>query len=230
MDAFLTGDVMARRIGWICLAIGLLSLSTESIQAQIFAPRPIVQRPLRYLGHGNGPGYHRCNPGPDVSYYNSWSQKNSFLISKTPQFLSRYGHELQQSPMQLLYSAQHGYGQPMGYGQQYGAVPMNADFVPAANREQDEDDEDADDDFGDPDADESMEDEDVEDNFDFEADAMDDSEGGFDSLKEAADEQIESGGEYKDSPSKEGTRESVDDSAALLVPNSHYSRASYPRK
>jgi len=51
-----------------------------------FASAQPIQQPLRWLGQGFSAGYHRCNPGPDTSYYNPWSAHNSMLISKLPQF------------------------------------------------------------------------------------------------------------------------------------------------
>ena len=227
---------MVRRIGWICLAVGLLAMSTESAQAQIFTPRQHAQRPLRYLGLGNGPGYHRCNPGPNVGYYNPWNKHNSFLISKSPQYLSRYSHEFHPSPMDLLYSQQQGFGRGV-QPNIYGTVPMNADFVPAANRAKDDDDSDQEDDldegFDDSDDDDSMESDDVEDSFEFEADKMDSDEvGGFDSLEESAKGETESGGDFEKSPSDNGAGagEDFDDDSVLLVPTPRYIPTRFPRK
>ncbi len=123
---------MARQFGWICLALGLFMMSAQTSPAQMRIGHQFPQRAFRALGHGNGPGHHHCNPGPDVSYYNSWSQKNSFLVSQSPQYLSRYGHETERSPMQLLHSGQSPYAPSTPIGGFYGnTVPMNADFVPS---------------------------------------------------------------------------------------------------
>lgn len=192
---------MARRIGWICLAFSLVAFFAETTEAQIWhAPARAVQAPLRYLGHGNGHGYHHCNPGPDSSYYNPWTEKNSFLISKSPQFLARYGNELHRSPMEILRHGDSSWAQQQRYGYQTpastypAATPLNADFVPATrNFDTDEEREGEQDDSG-GDFQPSSSDEEVEDRFEEEADSIDNSDedeqiggiGGFDSLKESA--------------------------------------------
>lgn len=206
---------MSRRIGWICLVFAAFSLLlAETSEAQLFRSGPLLrpgqfaQRGLRFLGHGNGPGYHTRNPGPNVDYYNAWRPSNSFLISKSPQFLSRYGNELHRTPIEILqmgsqtWSAQSPYGhqQPSQYSG--GAASVQADFVPAT-RQVDPVDPDTDSDLDDED-DEGFgqldetdgEDDAFDDRFDDEADAMqdvdgeesgaadtDDEVGGFNSLK-----------------------------------------------
>ena len=208
---------MARQIGWICLTIGVLAFLTSESQAQVFRSGQILQSPLRALGHGNGPGYHRCNPGPDVSYYNPWSQKNSYLISQSPQFLARYGHELQPTPMQLLHSGQNPYGQPGGlYGHQHSGLqpttPLSADFVPS---KRDSDDDDDDNDAGSSALDSNK----VEDRFEEDADDLDDGEfGGFDTLDDSDESQ--------ESPSDKNV-DSSDDAARLLAPRGVFLPASH---
>ena len=61
-------------------AIVVATTLTGAASAQPF------QLPLRWLGDGFSAGYHRCNPGPDVDYYNPWNAHNSRLISNLPQF------------------------------------------------------------------------------------------------------------------------------------------------
>ncbi len=135
---------MAKQFGYLCLAIGLIAFLSEPASAQYRPPIQTVNRVGRFLGHGNGLGYHTCNPGPDVSYYQPWSQKNSYLISQSPEFLARYANELPKSPMELLQSGQTAYGHPIygagmghslysqqGYGGQLGGTSVNAEFVPS---------------------------------------------------------------------------------------------------
>jgi hypothetical protein len=167
------------RYGLICLALGLFVMVADDCQAQMRIGHQLVQRPFRALGHGSGPGIHHCNPGPDVSYYNPWSHKNSFLISRSPEYLNRFGHEAQRSPMSLLYSSGSAYShQPNPTNSlQSSAVPITADFVPSTPKPADTD----------------TDTEKVEDRFDEEVDKMEDA-GGFDSLEEEA-------GDSQDSPS-----------------------------
>lgn len=191
---------MARRIGWICLAFSLVAFFADNTEAQIlFRVERAVQAPFRYLGHGNGPGYHYQNRGPDSSYYNPWSQKNSFLISKSPQFLARYGNELRRTPIEILQYGNVTWGQQQAFGQSHPAsnfssgVPLSADFVPATKASDEEDKMEK----------EEMSDDKVQDRFEEEADAMDEADetgkmedtpfgsvsesaiGGFNSLKDA---------------------------------------------
>ena len=167
---------MARQFGWICLAFGLFMMMAQTSQAQLRIGQYLPQRPLRFLGHGNGPGNHYYNPGPDVSYYNSWTQKNSFLISRSPQYLNRFGNEPPRTPMYLLYSGHSPYGPAAQPTPQFGgSVPLNADFVPTTPTTPTtpaKDDLDKDDDFGDDDSD-------IEDRFEEDADAIDDEPGDF---------------------------------------------------
>lgn len=187
---------MARQIGWICLVFAAFAFFADAAQAQFLRPAQRIQRPLRYLGHGNGPGYHTRSPGPNVDYYNPWTQKNSFLISKSPQFLSRYGNDLPRTPIEILqmgsqnWSSQSHFGQQPSYFQS-GAAPLSADFVPATPADDDDDfdsGEDEDEGFGELETDDSE----FEDRFEEEADSLrekeatedtDDAVGGFNSLK-----------------------------------------------
>jgi len=219
---------MARQFGWICLAFTLFAFSGETTEAQLYRPAArAVQTPLRFLGHGNGHGYHHCNPGPNVSYYNPWSHKNSFLISNSPQFMARYGHELHRTPMEILQFGNQTWGNQPLPGQPVAAT-MNADFVPATRTEEAKDDFDfeTEDDYGgdfQPNSAAADDAKEVEDSFDKEADAMneksdatpesdqdneaEDSVGGFESLKEAV--------------------ESTTEAASLLMPN-QFLPASHP--
>jgi len=208
---------MTKQLGLICLSLGLLFIFAGTSDAQY----GLIQRSNRALGHWNGPGYHRCNPGPNVSYYNTWTQKNSFLISKSPQFLSRYGHELNPTPMGLLYSGQSAHGQPpMMANPGYHGATMNADFVPAQRDSRDDEDEDDDEsDFeADDDSDDFQADEDLEDRFDEEVDRMDDSDAGFSDPGE-----LDADTEAQDSPSDEA----AEATSALLNPGSLFLPASH---
>jgi len=181
---------MGHRIGWICVAFALTAFFSAESQAQVL--RSFAQAPFRALGHGNGPGYHTCNPGPNVSYYNPWSNTNSFLVSQSPQFLARYGHELRRSPMEILQFGNQSFGRQSYFSSpqpatMYPPTPINADFVPAKKDSAD----------GSEGSDQSVlgsskedsGDEEVEDRFDAEADSLsdeqeqtDDTVGGFNSL------------------------------------------------
>lgn len=198
-------EVMARRIGWICLAFSIVAFFADNAEAQRFYRiERAVQAPYRYFGHGNGPGYHYRNPGPDSSYYNPWTQKNSFLISKSPQFLARYGNELPRTPLEILqqggntsWGQQHGYAQPHPASAFPSAAPLRADFVPATKASEEEDKMEMEK--------EEMSDDKIEDRFEEEADSLDDDPddfdmddtpfgsvtddavGGFNSLKDALD-------------------------------------------
>lgn len=183
---------MTRQTGLMCLAFAMVSIALpEDSDAQLRIFDQVVQRPFRALGHGTGPGYHRCNPGPDTGYYNPWSQKNSFLISQSPEFLSRFGHE-DRSPMSMLRSGQSAYtmnNAAFGTGYTGNSVPLNADFVPTAQNKSD---------FNQPPADIPTDEKpesslpaankNVEDAFEKEADKIDENSdeevGGFKSLKE----------------------------------------------
>ncbi|MDG1875533.1 MAG: hypothetical protein P8J27_16600 [Mariniblastus sp.] len=61
-------------------------------------------RPFRWLGEGYGPGFNRCNPGPNSDYYSPYSSHNSMLISQLPQFQnhnfqSSYRNNLESRPV-----------------------------------------------------------------------------------------------------------------------------------
>jgi hypothetical protein len=66
----------------MCLAFvlccGALAALANSIEAQRPWPaRSPLTRYHRFVGGYYSDGYHRCNPGPDVSYYNPWSAHNT---------------------------------------------------------------------------------------------------------------------------------------------------------
>lgn len=207
---------MTKQLGLVCLTLGLLIFTADTTFAQ-FGP---IQRSNRALGHWNGPGYHRCNPGPDSSYYNAWSQKNSFLISRTPQYLSRYGHEAFPTPIELLHSGQSAYGQPpamVNPGVYYPtAAPMNADFVPSQRTKRDVRDAGEDRDF-------SIDDEgfggndfqagrdDVEDRFDAEVDSMDEIDG---------DDGFGEPGKLEDNEAQGSPSDKLEDESASTTPGS----------
>ena len=203
---------MTQRLGLICLALGLLAIFVDTTDAQI----RVLQRSNRAFGHWTGPGYHKCNPGPNSSYYNPWTRHNSFLISRTPEFQSRYGQEIHRTPVELHYSNQSANGQPHMMAPQHfpSAAPMNADFVPARGRS-DEETDDLDD--GDDTEFDMIDDEDVEDRFDREVDEMQDGPfgdepGGIDSERST-----------QDSPSDD-----VDDASTSIAPGGEFLPASYP--
>lgn len=100
------------------------------------------QRTGRFFGLGYGVGYHHCNPGPEVRYYNPWSGHNSRLIHRTAEYQARFG-QYDRDVWQTLY-AQSGHfsnGLPRGIA---GPMPMSpatidAQFepVPSPNRSDD---------------------------------------------------------------------------------------------
>ncbi len=63
-------------------AVLLTTVMTSVSSAQWNGSRQTSLRPLRFLGQGWGAGYHHCNPGPNVDYYNPYSAHNSALISQ----------------------------------------------------------------------------------------------------------------------------------------------------
>ena len=135
---------MVRQFGWICLALCLFAVAAETGQAQLLRGRQVFQTPLRWLGQGNGPGNHQCNPGPDVSYYNPWTRKNSMLISQTPQFFARYGHEQVRTPEYLLYTGESPFAPDKPGPESFRtnqAFPstLDADFVPSSPQSNDSD-------------------------------------------------------------------------------------------
>lgn len=91
-----------------------------------FASAQPLQKPLRWLGQGFSAGYHRCNPGPDVDYYNPWNAHNSMLISNLPQFQNRNfqsfdtsnlsGRPIYQGVPFSVYAAPKGHHNYGGYG------------------------------------------------------------------------------------------------------------------
>ena len=107
--------------------IAVATMLTSAASAQPF------QKPIRWLGEGFSAGYHRCNPGPDVDYYNPWNAHNSMLISNLPQFQQQnyQSFNLNNLESRPIYQgvpfsvyaapsrAQHGYGThgPNSYGQ-----------------------------------------------------------------------------------------------------------------
>lgn len=191
---------MERKIGWICaVAAGIFVLSTSACEAQLGRQLKPIQNTGRFLGAGYGLGYHRCNPGHDTSYYNPWNAKNSFLISRSPEYLGRFSQQRHLSPMDLLYSQQQGYPGPVNnFGQTHfgthnqpaiSGPQIDADFQPVQNRqednaaERDAEKRDSGNDF-------VPANRDVEDTFESEADALDNDrplKGGFDDLKESLD-------------------------------------------
>lgn len=67
------------------VAVTLVATIVEDCQAQKTFRRRTT---LRVLGQGFSDGYHRCNPGYDTSYYNPYSAHNSYLVSRTPEYLA----------------------------------------------------------------------------------------------------------------------------------------------
>lgn len=226
---------MTKKIGCICIALGLLATMADTAEAQFRRPFQFVPRVNRVLGVWNGPGYHTYNPGPDSSYYNPWSQTNSKLISNSPEFLARFGHEINPTPMDLLRSGTNAFGQPFGgTGQgEYvpSATPFSADFVPNNRREEEEpdtgfDDEDLDE-FGDDEF-ESSNDE-LEDRFDEEADSFEQGGDAFDEDVDSSGGQREAGSMNKDSDVQDSISDDVDEDATtfLLEPGGLFLPASH---
>jgi hypothetical protein len=65
----------------LVLPVVLGLLFSASAEAQWVRTGRPVQRLDRWLGVGNGPGYHSCHPGSDPSWYNPWSALNSTRYS-----------------------------------------------------------------------------------------------------------------------------------------------------
>ncbi len=72
---------MFRTVILVGVSAAIVLLAGSSAEAQFVRTGRPIQRLDRWLGVGNGPGYHWRNPGPDVSYYNPWSEVNSSLVS-----------------------------------------------------------------------------------------------------------------------------------------------------
>lgn len=226
---------MQKGLVTVCLCLGLLATAMSSADAQYRRPFQVVPRVNRALGHWNGFGYHTCNPGPDSSYYNPWTQKNSFLISQSPEFLSRFGHEQIPTPMELLHSGstyqQSAYGAQSAYGSDVD-VPstLNADFVPN-DRDEDEEDEDidVDEEF---DEDEQEFDEggeftprsEYEDRFDEDAEGIEEGSDPFDEQAEAfegtQDPGVLGGSDDQEEPSTNGSS-TRRDPGSIFLPASH---------
>jgi len=109
----------------------LVAIVTTSFLSTFASAQPI-QKPLRWLGQGYSAGYHRCNPGPDTSYYNPWNAHNSMLISNLPQFQNQNfqsfdtsnlsGRPIYQGVPFSVYAAPkspHNYGYDHGMHQQH---------------------------------------------------------------------------------------------------------------
>jgi hypothetical protein len=65
------------------LLVGIFaSMMTSLADAQVRSPQKLGRRLMQWSGYGWGPGYHSCRPGPDTSYYQTWTAHNSFLLSE----------------------------------------------------------------------------------------------------------------------------------------------------
>lgn len=73
-----------KRIAGFAFSVVLLATIFSSVSSA-----QLGQKAFRWLGEGYGPGYNRCNPGPNSDYYNPYSAHNSMLISRLPQFQNR---------------------------------------------------------------------------------------------------------------------------------------------
>ncbi len=65
----------------LILPVILGLLFSASAEAQWVRTGRPVQRLDRWMGLGNGPGYHARKPGSDPSWYNAWSPQNSTRYS-----------------------------------------------------------------------------------------------------------------------------------------------------
>jgi len=70
-----------KRLTGFALSVVLLATIFSSVSSA-----QLGQKAFRWLGEGYGPGFNRCNPGPNSDYYNPYSPHNSMLISRLPQF------------------------------------------------------------------------------------------------------------------------------------------------
>jgi hypothetical protein len=183
---------MLRRFGLICvLAAGSVFATSGECSAQLGRQLKPIQNTGRFLGAGYGRGYHRCNPGHDTSYYQPWNTKNSFLISQSPEYLARFGYQ-HRTPMQLLQAGHSAFGGPAvgGHGQfnhsvYYGqsttpAADLNADFQPYSNQNREKKDGNSGEENTEFDA--PPRNSEPEDQFEKEADALNDA-GTFDDLR-----------------------------------------------
>ncbi|MFK7766630.1 MAG: hypothetical protein AB8B55_05365 [Mariniblastus sp.] len=87
---------LTRLFGFV-LAVTMVTLFASDSFAQVMRPGQAV---LRILGQGYGNGYHQCNPGPNPDYYNPYTTQNTFLVSRSPQYLN--GMQADLSTMQRL--------------------------------------------------------------------------------------------------------------------------------
>ena len=175
----------------ICLILSsaaVMTLAADDSVAQLgrtgkFHHQP-VHRVGRFLGTGYSAGYHHCNPGPDVGYYNPYSAHNSYLVSQSPEYLAQYGNRDRRVWMQQHGGQfnQAGYMTGVGNGQALPGVTVDAEFEPA--------DRDADD--GREDETDSSEDNDFTPAGDDSSDGYDsDGElGGFGDLQDSAEDSV----------------------------------------
>lgn len=158
-------DMTLKRIVVLGLALVCVSSVFSSVSSAQHVFHQPVLRSFRLLGEGYGPsGYHFCNPGPNVDYYNPYSAHNSMLISRMPEyqqhlqsnqmfgFQSRRFH--QGIPFSVYAAPQgqnsgYGYGQGNGYGGSNGIPAIESSFE-AYEPEDDDDYEDGmdDEDYG----------------------------------------------------------------------------------
>jgi hypothetical protein len=68
----------------VFLAAAITSIASSNCEAQIRSPHRLGRRVMQWGGHGWGPGYHYCNPGPNTDYYQPWTAHNSYLLSEQP--------------------------------------------------------------------------------------------------------------------------------------------------
>ena len=182
----------------ICLILSsavAMTFGADDSAAQLGRMGKIHHQPVhrvgRFLGNGYSAGYHHCNPGPDVGYYNPYSAHNSYLVSQSPEYLAQYGNHdrrvwMRQHGGQF---SQAGYMNGAGYGQALPGVTVDAEFEPAerdADDGREEADASEDNDFTPDDNDPA--DDDSSDGFDSDDDSGE--LGGFSDLRDSTDDSV----------------------------------------
>ncbi len=113
----------ARSILCFSIVAGLAALVSSDAFAQgYYGNRGPVRWSGKFLGAGWGSGNHWENSGVDPSYYNPYSAHNSNLVSRSPEYLARFGN--QGDRLDYLWGANYGYHNEIGingYQNEFGA-------------------------------------------------------------------------------------------------------------
>ncbi|MEM7455548.1 MAG: hypothetical protein AAF456_14440 [Planctomycetota bacterium] len=111
---------------FVALVVGIvISAATPSeIFAQGPGSRGPARRAMKYLGVGWGSGNHWQDPPVNPHYYNPYSQHNTHLVSRSPEYLARFGDD-SLTTLDGGYQIQSpGYIGGSGYGSTYGDGPV----------------------------------------------------------------------------------------------------------